>query len=179
MLELLARDWGWVLLRGVFTIIFGVLALVWPGITLLALVVLFGVYAIIDGVTAIALGARRSTGRGWPILLGVLGVIAGIIALVWPGITAIALLYVIAFWALVIGIDYLVQGIRLGHDAQGRWLMILSGVAALLLGVLLLFQPGEGALTLVFTIGILAIIWGAITVATAIRLRKLKTTLDT
>ncbi len=179
MLELLSMNWGWVLLRGVFTVLFGALALFWPGITLLALVILFGAYAIVDGVTAIVMGARRSSGRGWLIFIGVLGVIAGVIALVWPDITAVALLYVIAFWALVIGIDYIVQGVRLGRDAQGRWLMILSGIAALLLGALLLFQPGEGALALVFTIGLLAIAWGVITVVTALRLRKLKTTLDT
>ncbi|GAB4006182.1 hypothetical protein GCM10029992_56140 [Glycomyces albus] len=95
---------------GIFTLLFGAVAVFWPEITLLALVVLFGAYAIVDGVTAVVMGARRASGRGWMVFIGILGVVAGIIALVWPGITALALLYVIAFWALVLGLSNLVNG---------------------------------------------------------------------
>ena len=178
MLELLAKNWGLVLARGIFTVLFGALAIFWPGITVLALVILFGFYAIVDGITAIVMGAKKSSGRGWLIFIGVLGVIAGIVALVWPGITALALLYIIAFWALVIGIDYIVEGIRLGGDASGRFLLIIAGVAAVLLGLLLLFNPGEGAVAVIFTIGFLAVIWGLVTIVTSLRLRGLAKELD-
>jgi uncharacterized membrane protein HdeD (DUF308 family) len=173
MLELLAKNWAWVLVRGVFTIVFGVLAVFWPGITLIALVILFGAYAVVDGITAIAMGLRRHSGRGFLIFMGVLGVVAGLIALIWPGISALALLYVIAFWAIVTGIGSIVNGFGLTGDAGGRWLFILSGLAGVVLGILLLAKPGEGAIALVVTIGFFAIIWGLLTVITSVRLRRL------
>lgn len=179
MLEILARNWAWVLVRGIFTLVFGAVAVFWPEITLLALVILFGAYAIVDGVTAIVMGARRASGRGWVIFVGILGIVAGIIALVWPGITALALLYVIAFWALVLGLSNVVNGFGLKGDSGGRWMFILSGLAGILLGILLLVQPGEGALALVFTIGFLAIVWGVITIIGSIRLRRLAAELET
>ncbi|WP_030159287.1 HdeD family acid-resistance protein [Glycomyces sp. NRRL B-16210] len=178
MLALLAKNWAWVLLRGVFTIVFGALAVFWPGITILALVILFGAYAIVDGLTAILMGARRSSGRGFLIVIGVLGVIAGLVAMLWPGITAVALLYVIAFWAIIIGLASIVSGFGLTGDAGGRWLFVLSGLAAVVLGVLLLARPGEGAVALVVTIGFFAIVWGLLTVITSVRLRRLAKELD-
>ncbi|WP_143014750.1 HdeD family acid-resistance protein [Glycomyces harbinensis] len=178
MLELLARNWAWVLVRGIFTIVFGALAVFWPEITLLAMVILFGAYAIVDGVTAIAMGLRRSSGRGFLIFMGALGVVAGLVALFWPGITALALLYIIAFWAIVIGVGSIVSGFGLSRDAGGRWLFILSGLAGIVLGVLLLAKPGDGAVALVVTIGFFAIIWGFITVFTSVRLRRLAKELD-
>lgn len=177
--ELLARNWAWVLVRGVFTILFGALAVFWPGITVLALVILFGAYAVVDGMTAIVMGARRHSGRWVLVFVGFLGVIAGIIALVWPGISALALLYVIAFWAIVTGVGSIVSGFGLTRDAGGRWLFVLSGLAGVILGVLLLANPGEGAIALVVTIGFFAIIWGVITVITSVRLRRLATELPT
>jgi uncharacterized membrane protein HdeD (DUF308 family) len=162
----------------VFTILFGVIAIFWPGITLIAMVILFGAYAIVDGVTAIVMGSRRHTGRGILIFMGVLGVVAGLIALFWPGISALALLYVIAFWAIVTGIGSIVSGVGLGRDVGGRWLFILSGLAGIVLGVLLLVNPGEGAIALVVTIGFFAIIWGVITVVTSVRLHRLAKELD-
>lgn len=178
VLELLARNWAWVLVRGILTILFGALAVLWPGITLLALVILFGAYAVVDGVTAIVMGVRRHSGRGILIFMGVLGVIAGLIALFWPGISALALLYVIAFWAIVTGIGSIVSGLGLSRDAGGRWLFVLSGLAGIALGVLLLVNPGEGAIALVVTIGFFAIVWGLITVFTSVRLRRLAKELD-
>lgn len=178
VLELLARNWAWVLVRGVFTIIFGAMAIFWPDITILALVILFGAYAIVDGVTAIIMGIRRSSGRGFLITVGVLGVVFGLIALLWPGITALALLYVIAFWAIITGISSIVSGFGLHGDAGGRWLFILSGLAGIILGILLLAAPGKGAVALVVTIGFFAVIWGLITVITSVRLRRLAKELD-
>ncbi|WP_227995799.1 HdeD family acid-resistance protein [Glycomyces albidus] len=173
MLELLARNWAWVLARGIVTILFGALAILWPGITLIAMVILFGAYAVVDGATAIAMGMRRHTGRAVLIGVGVLGVVAGIIALVWPGISALALLYVIAFWAIVTGIGSIVSGVGLAGDPGGRWLFILSGLAGVILGILLLADPEEGAIALVVTIGFFAVVWGLLTVVTSVRLRRL------
>lgn len=178
MLELLARSWAWVLLRGVLTIVFGAVAIFWPEITLVALVVLFGAYAIVDGVGVLVMGLRRSTGRGFLLVVGALGVIAGLIALLWPGITALVLLYVIAIWAIVTGVGSIVSGFGIGRDAGGRWLFILSGLTGVVLGILLLADPGSGAVALVVTIGFFAIIWGIITVMTSVRLRRLAKELD-
>jgi uncharacterized membrane protein HdeD (DUF308 family) len=178
MLELLARNWAWVLVRGVFTIVFGAMAVFWPEITLLALVILFGAYAVVDGITAIVMGARRSSGRGILIVMGVLGVVAGLIALFWPGISALALLYLIAIWAIVIGVGSIVSGFGLSRDAGGRWLFIISGLAGVVLGILLLANPDEGAVALVVTIGFFALIWGFFTVFTAVRLRRLAKELE-
>jgi uncharacterized membrane protein HdeD (DUF308 family) len=174
MIELLARNWAWVLMRGIFTAVFGVAAAMWPGITLFVLVVLFGAYAIVDGLLAIGMGLKRgAAGRGWLIVVGAVGVLAGLIAFLWPGITAVALVFVIAFWALVLGFAYIVKGFGLSRDQSGRWLLILSGLAGVVLGVLLLARPGEGAVSLVATIGLLAIIWGVFTVITSVRLRAI------
>ncbi|MDA1358272.1 HdeD family acid-resistance protein [Glycomyces luteolus] len=178
MLELLAKNWAWVLVRGIFTIVFGAVAVFWPGITLYVLIVLFGAYAIVDGVTAIVMGAKRSNGRGFFIFMGVVGVVAGLIALVWPGISALALLYVIAFWAIITGVGSIVSGFGLSRDAGGRWLFVISGLAGVVLGILLLVNPDEGAVALVVTIGFFAIIWGFFTVFTAVRLRRLAKELD-
>ncbi|MEU6859823.1 HdeD family acid-resistance protein [Glycomyces sp. NPDC046736] len=178
MFVLLAKNWGWVLARGIFTIIFGAMAIFWPDITILAFVILFGAYAIVDGVTGIVMGMRRDSGRGFLIFMGILGVIAGLIALLWPGITAVALLWVIAIWAIVIGVASIVSGFGLSRDAGGRWLFILTGLAAVILGIVLLAKPGEGAVALVVTIGFFAIIWGLLTVFTSIRLRRLSKELD-
>ncbi|MDN3238342.1 HdeD family acid-resistance protein [Glycomyces tritici] len=178
MIELLARNWAWVLVRGIFTIIFGAMAVFWPGITLYVLVILFGAYAIVDGVTSIAMGAKRSYGRGFLITLGIVGIIAGLIALLWPGLSALALLYVIAFWAIISGIGSIVSGFGLSRDAGGRWLFVISGLAGVVLGILLLINPEEGAVALVVTIGFFAIIWGFFTVFTAVRLRRLAVELD-
>lgn len=178
MFVLLAKNWGWVLARGIFTIIFGAMAIFWPDITILAFVILFGAYAIVDGVTGIVMGMRRDSGRGFLIFMGILGVIAGLIALLWPGITAVALLWVIAIWAIVIGVASIVSGFGLSRDAGGRWLFILTGLAAVILGIVLLAKPGEGAVALVVTIGFFAIIWGLLTVLTSIRLRRLSKELD-
>ncbi|GAA2131708.1 HdeD family acid-resistance protein [Glycomyces algeriensis] len=178
MIELLARNWAWVLVRGAFTIIFGAMAVLWPGITLYVLIILFGAYAIVDGITAIAMGARRSRGRGVLIVMGVVGVVAGLIALFWPGISALALLYVIAIWAIISGLVSIVSGFGLSRDAGGRWLFVISGLAGVVLGILLLINPEEGAVALVVTIGFFAIIWGFFTVFTAVRLQRLAKELD-
>jgi len=170
--ELLARTWGLVVFRGVVGVLFGALAMIWPGITLFALVILFGAYALVDGVIAIAMGVAGRGGERWLMfLMGVLGVAAGVIAFVWPGVTALVLLYLIAFWAFLTGLTYLAAAWRLRKQITNEWLLALTGVASLALGVVLLLQPATGALALVFTIGIFAVVWGVLSIGLGIRMR--------
>jgi uncharacterized membrane protein HdeD (DUF308 family) len=173
--ETLARNWWLVLLRGIAGIIFGVLTFLWPSLSLTVLVIVFGAYAFADGVLAIisAIRWRGETERWWLILLeGLAGVAAGVITFFWPAITALALLYIIAAWALVTGALEIAAAIKLRKIITGEWLLVLSGVASIALGVLLALFPGPGALALVFWIGAFAIVSGALLIALAFKLRS-------
>jgi uncharacterized membrane protein HdeD (DUF308 family) len=176
MLESLSRNWWAVVLRGAAAVLFGLLALIWPNITVFVLVALFGAYALVDGVLALvaaAMGENRGR-RGWLIFEGVAGVLAGIVAFVWPGVTTLALLYVIAAWALVTGVLEVMAAIRLRREIQGEWLLILSGVCSVVFGILLAVWPATGALALVILIGCFAIVFGVVLVAFGMRLRRLR-----
>ncbi|HON68581.1 MAG TPA: HdeD family acid-resistance protein [Phycisphaerae bacterium] len=169
------------LIRGIAAIVFGVLAFFWPGITLLVLVLLFAAYALVDGVTAIGLAAVGRTGeRAWweMMLVGILGVAAGIIAFVWPGLTAFVLLLVIAFWAIARGIFEIAAAIQLRKALTNEWLLILAGALSILFGVLLLFWPAAGALAVVWMIGIYAILLGVVSIALSLRLHHVKDRLE-
>jgi uncharacterized membrane protein HdeD (DUF308 family) len=174
MLVVLARNWWTLVLRGVLAILFGVMAFVWPGLTLGALVLLFGAYAFVDGAFAIAAAlAGRTGGIPWWALLveGLIGIGAGIATAVWPGITALTLLYVIAAWALATGVFEIVAAIRLRREIVGEWVLVLSGVLSILLGVGLALFPGTGALALVWYVGAYAIVFGVLLIALGLRLR--------
>lgn len=163
MLSTIMQRWWILLLRGISATVFGVLAIVWPGITLLTLVIIYGVVALIDGIAGIALGIRGGVnGRTWweMILLGLLGVIAGAVTFLWPGLTAVVLLVVIAMWAIIRGILEIIGAITLHKIIQGEWLLILSGVLSIGFGVLLLIQPAAGALAVMWLIGIYMIASG-------------------
>jgi uncharacterized membrane protein HdeD (DUF308 family) len=177
MLSTIMQRWWILLLRGVSATVFGVLAIVWPGITLLTLVIIYGAVALIDGIAGIALGVRGGVGgRTWweMILLGLLGVIAGVVTFVWPGLTAVVLLFIIALWAIVRGILEIIGAITLRKIIQGEWLLILSGVLSVGFGVLLLLQPAAGALAVMWLIGIYMIAFGVTTIALSLRLRRLR-----
>ncbi|HOA75447.1 MAG TPA: HdeD family acid-resistance protein [Phycisphaerae bacterium] len=181
MLYAIARNWWMLLIRGIAAIVFGVLAFFWPGITLLVLVLLFAAYALVDGVTAIGLAAVGRTGeRAWweMMLVGILGVAAGIIAFVWPGLTAFVLLLVIAFWAIARGIFEIAAAIQLRKALTNEWLLILAGALSILFGVLLLFWPAAGALAVVWMIGIYAILLGVVSIALSLRLHHVKDRLE-
>jgi uncharacterized membrane protein HdeD (DUF308 family) len=154
---------------------FGVLAILWPGITLLALILLFAAYAIVDGVLAIASGLRRNADRRSPdwfmILAGTAGIVAGIVAVVLPGITALVLLIVIAAWAIVTGVAELAAAYQLRDVIRGEWLLALNGVLSIAFGVLLVVFPGAGALAVVWLIAVYAIVSGVVLLALAFRLR--------
>jgi uncharacterized membrane protein HdeD (DUF308 family) len=167
--------WWLVLLRGILMAVFGLIALVSPGIALLTLVWLFGVYAILDGVAAVALGIRTrgEPHWGWTVVQGVVSALAGIVALVWPGVTALALLFVIALWAIMLGIGEIGGALaarRLGSRAWG-W-TLAAGILNVVFGVLLLIWPASGILTLVWLVGIFALTGGIALVMLAFRVRS-------
>ena len=169
--------WWMLLLRGVLTVVFGVIALVSPGIALFALVFVFGVYAVLDGIAAIVLGIRSRGGArhwGWQIAQGAVSVLAGLVALVWPGITALALLFVIAFWAIVLGAAEVVQGFAARRDGSDVWGWALAaGAVNVVFGIVLLVWPVGGILALVWLIGVFTLVAGVATSVWAFRARAL------
>jgi uncharacterized membrane protein HdeD (DUF308 family) len=178
MRENLARKWGWIVLRGVTAVLFGVLALARPGITLAALVFMWGAYAIVDGVFSLWSAASgkggEKTSRWWLALVGVSGLVAGILAFVLPGVTALVFLLFIAAWAVVTGVLQVWGAIKLRKEIEGEWLLILSGLLSIAFGLVLLAWPGPGVLAVVWLIGSFAILEGIIYIALAFRLKKHK-----
>jgi uncharacterized membrane protein HdeD (DUF308 family) len=175
MLLVYTGSWWALLLRGIAAIAFGILAFVWPQITLTALVFLWGAYALVDGIFAIAAGVKTygENKRWWVLLLeGILSAAAGVFAFVIPGITALILLILIASWAIVTGAFEIAAAIQLRKEIKGEWLLALAGVASILFGALLLFNPGAGALAVVWLIGSYAIVFGALMIALALRLHS-------
>jgi uncharacterized membrane protein HdeD (DUF308 family) len=178
-LDRVAHNWWVVLVRGVTAILVGVLTLVVPGISLAALVLLFGAYALIDGSLALvsAIRGRRVGRTRWALgLEGIIGAAAGIGALFWPGLAAIALVLLVGAWALITGILELVAAVQLRKYIEGEWLLAVSGIASVVLGIVLLSFPGPGALALVVWIGAYALLFGVLLVALGLRLRSFRDT---
>ena len=172
LLSALSENWWVLLLRGLLAVLFGLIALFLPGMTLTVLVLVFGAYALVEGVFAVVAGIRGTGGRRWVLIIeGVLGVLAGIVALVWPGITALVLLYVIAFWAIFTGIAEVVAAIALRREIAGEWALILGGVLSVIFGIILAILPGAGLLSLVWLVGLYAILFGIALIVLAFRLR--------
>jgi uncharacterized membrane protein HdeD (DUF308 family) len=167
--------WWFVLLRGILAILFGLIALFTPGTALLALVFVFGAYAIIDGITAVATGIRHRNSEShwvWQIVQGVVSVIAGIIAFAWPGVTVLAILYVIAFWSIVSGITEIVESFAMRKRSAGAWgWMLAAGIVGVLFGIVLVIQPGAALVTLLWFVGTFSIAYGVIILVLAFRLR--------
>jgi len=176
MVVLIGNWWSFVL-RGLVGVLFGLLALFSPGMALATLVYAFGFYAIADGVFNIIAAFRRNSATTasqpwWGLLLsGVAGIIAGFTALFYPGITAIALLYVIAAWAVVTGILEIAAAIRLRRQMQGEWLLALTGLLSMVFGVFIAIFPGLGALAVLAWIGVFATLYGMLLIALGLRLR--------
>lgn len=175
----LLTDWRMVALRGVAALGFGILTLVWPGLTLWALVVLFGAYALVDG--AVVLGAAIANrvpigrSRGWLVFDGIVGVAAGIVTFAWPDVTALALLFVIAAWAIITGVVEISTAIELRQVIHNEWLLGLAGVASVVFGILLVITPGAGALVITWLIGWYALFFGVMLLSLAWRLRSIGT----
>jgi len=174
-ITVLARNWGAIAIRGVAAIIFGLLTILMPGLTLAALVLLFGAYALVDGVFSIIAAVRRraSDPPWWALLLeGVVGIAAGIVTFALPGLTAVTLIYVIAAWAIVTGVLEVAAAVRLRRQLSGEWRLVLSGVLSIVFGVLMMVAPGAGALAMMLWIGAYAIVFGGLLLALAFRLRR-------
>ncbi|KTT25123.1 membrane protein [Pseudacidovorax intermedius] len=174
-MQAFAPHWGWLALRGVAAVLFGVLALALPGLTVAVMVLLWGAYALVDGVFALMAGFKmRHEGRPlWAVvLLGLLGVAAGIVALVWPGMTALTLVMVIGAWAVVGGVFQIATAIRLRREIEGEWAYVLSGALSVLFGLALLVAPGAGAVAMAWLIGGFALAYGVLMLVLAFRVRK-------
>ena len=180
LLRSLADNWWLLLLRGIAAIAFGVLAFFWPGLTLVTLTLLWGAYALIDGVIAIWVAFNASDGdagpRWWLGLSGVAGILAGSLTFYYTGTTTLVLLMFIAAWAIVIGVLQIWGAIALRKVLEHEWLLILNGVLSVAFGVILLVQPGAGALAFVWMIAWYAIFFGCLYIALAFRLKQYKRT---
>ena len=175
MRDLLARSWWMFAWRGAVAVLFGVLAWMWPGLTLLWLVAMFAAYTILGGGAAIVSSVRhRQADQGWWLIMlwGIISVAAGILAIFYPGLTALALVLLMGATALVTGIFDIVVAIRLRKVLRREWLLILSGVVAIAFGVLVLFFPGAGALALVWLISFYAVLSGVLLLSLAWQARK-------
>src|SRR5690242_1129250 len=173
----LARNWWLLALRGVIGILFGIGAFVWPGATLAASVIVFGAYVFVDGIFAVAagIGMRRQLSLWWLVLLeGLAGIILGLLTFRSPDTTALVLLTLIAAWSIVSGIFEIATAVQLRKLIANEWLMILSGVTSIIFGLLLIAQPGAGAIAIVWLLGAYALLFGILTLMLALRLRGMR-----
>jgi len=181
MLGLVARDWWVFAIRGVAAIVFGILAFVWPGTTLTVLVILFGAYVFVDGIAllvALARGDTLARRHAWSVgIMGLLGIVAGVITFVAPGVTALSLLYVVAFWSIAMGTFQVIAAIALRRELDGELWMGLGGVVSIVFGALLVAFPGEGLVSLVWLVGIWSVVFGVSSIGLAYRLHEIAGTL--
>jgi len=171
----LASNWWALALRGVLSILVGVLALTKPGATLAALVLLIGAYMFVDGVFAIMAslrGMRTGDRWGWMLVEGILGIVAGIIVFRTPATGALVLLWLVAFWAITHGIAEIAAGIKLRKIIDNEWLLIIAGVLSLALGIYVLMRPGVGLLLLVTWVGVYALFAGILMLMLSLKIRK-------
>jgi uncharacterized membrane protein HdeD (DUF308 family) len=171
----LARNWWAIALRGVAAILFGVLTVIWPGLSLAVLVILFGIYTLLEGIFNVIAAVRLRQGeRRWLALLleGLVSVAVGAVTLVLPGLTALALIFLIAAWAILTGVLEIVAAVRLHRLVRGGG--ALSGVLSLVFGVLVACFPGAGALSLLLWVAAYSIVFGAVLLLLAFRLRSLR-----
>ena len=175
LIGMFQRGWWMLLLRGIAAILFAVLTWFNPAISLAALVFLFGAYAFVDGIIAVVMAfrGRQYAGNWWVMLLaGLVGIGIGILTFLSPGITALALLYYIAFWAIATGFLEVVVAIRLRKEISNEWLLGLAGFASVVFGILVLARPGAGALALLSLIAAYAFVFGILLIALAVRARS-------
>ncbi len=169
------KNWWIVGLRGLFSLMVGIISFLVPTATIFALVILFATYALLDGIFCLVALMRGSRRRGpwWMLTLeGVLGIGAAVITVLWPEITALALIFVIASWAIVTGVIEIIAAVRLRKQIESEWLLAAAGVLSILMGVVLAAWPGPGAVAIAFIIGAYALAFGALLIALAFRLRR-------
>ena len=179
MEAVLKRYWWMFAVRGGFAVLYGLAAVVMPRLTLGVLIVLFGVFALANGIFAVgtALAARKEYEKWWVLLLeGAAGVIVGIGTIAWPQLTAVLLLFLIAGWAVATGILEILAGLAQPKEVGGdKWVLVLGGVISLLFGIFLFAQPGKGALAILWMIGVFAIVAGVVLITIGFRLKGMKT----
>jgi uncharacterized membrane protein HdeD (DUF308 family) len=177
MLAVMSRKWWVLLLRGIAFIVLGVIAMTWPDIPLAALVWLFAVFSMVDGIAGLTIGIKgESDGTVWwtMILLGVLAIAGSIAALAWPGLTLLFLLSLVAYLSIFRGLFEIIAAVRLRKEIDDEWVMGLCGAASVLFGALLLARPGAGLLVIAIMIGAYMTAIGMLTVALSLRLRKVQ-----
>lgn len=172
-----SRIWWSLAIRGVLAILFGIVAFVYTGQTLLALVFVFGVFAVLSGIASIVAAVRSGEAHqrwGWLAASGLLSIAAGIVAFVWPGLTALAIVYLIGAWAIVTGVFEIAYALALPDTLAHPWLAALSGVLSVVFGIVLAVWPISGAVTLTWLVGIYAILYGATMLYYAYQLQALR-----
>jgi uncharacterized membrane protein HdeD (DUF308 family) len=173
MVESMAPSWWALLLRGVAAVIFGILAFIWPDITFTALVLLFGAYALVDGVFGLVGAFRTQGNRRWALLLeGILGIAAGLVAFLWPGAASFALIFIIAGWAVATGILEILAAIRLREEIEGEWVLFLSGLLSVAFGILVALWPAAGLVAVTWMIGAYAVLFGILLIVLGLRVRS-------
>ena len=176
MLNAICGRWWVLLVRGICAIALGVCAIAWPGITLVTLVYVFGAFTLIDGVASILLGIRgEADGTVWwtLVLLGVLAIVAGIIAFAWPGLTLLVLLTIIAASAIVRGVFEIIAAIRLRKVIDDEWILGLSGLMSIIFGGLIMYRPDVGLVAIALLIGAYMVALGILAIALSLRLRRM------
>jgi uncharacterized membrane protein HdeD (DUF308 family) len=175
MLALLAANWWLLLIRGMLAITFGILAILLPGLTLAAMVLIFGAFVFADGIVGliVAIKGRGRPGSGGLLFKALLSIAAGVVTFFYPGLTAIALLAIIAAWAMLVGAMEIATAFTLRKELSGEWALYLAGSLSILFGVLMMINPAAGALAVAWLIGVYAMIFGVTLVVLAMRLRQL------
>jgi uncharacterized membrane protein HdeD (DUF308 family) len=171
----LASRWGWVVLRGVLAVLFGLIAFTRPGAMVFSMVLVFGVYAFIAGIATVIAAARSGrTGDSWGALLldGLLGIAVGIVAVVWPAATALAFVWMIGAWAILTGILEIASAIRLRKLIQHEWLLGIAGALSVAFGLLMFYRPVAGGLAVVWWLGAYALLFGVMMIVLGFRLRS-------
>jgi uncharacterized membrane protein HdeD (DUF308 family) len=171
------KHWWQIALRGFLALIFGILVLAWPGVALAILAIIFGAYVFVDGIFTLVAAVNYKAGAGrrtWLFIRGITGIVVGLITFFWPAITALALVIIIAAWALVTGVMELIFAFKANQDSAIRWMFAISGILSLILGALMLAQPIIGALVIVWVIGAYAVLAGILLIILGFRLRSVK-----
>jgi uncharacterized membrane protein HdeD (DUF308 family) len=171
------KHWWQVAVRGLIALIFGIMLLAWPGVSLFIFAILFGAFAFVDGIFTLVAAVNYKAGAGrrtWLFVRGILGIIVGIITFFWPAITMLALVLLIGAWALVAGIMELNFAFRAVKETGAKWLFAVSGILSIILGILLLVSPIAAAIAVIWAIGAYAIIVGIVLIVLGFRLRSSK-----
>jgi uncharacterized membrane protein HdeD (DUF308 family) len=171
------KHWWQVAARGLIALLFGIMLLAWPGVSLFIFAILFGAFAFVDGIFTLVAAVNYKAGAGqrtWLFVRGILGIIVGIITFFWPAITELALVLLIGAWALVAGIMELNFAFRAVRETGAKWLFAVSGILSIILGILLLVSPIAAIIAVIWIIGAYAVIVGIVLIVLGFRLRSSK-----